>query len=112
MSISSILREQWSGYPEVHANRANFVVHLMTVPIFMAGTVFFFWGLSAWSVTLALAGLIAMMMALGAQAWGHKQESQPPEPFSGPLNAVVRLVLEQWVTFPRYAWRRAAGASR
>jgi hypothetical protein len=26
----------------------------------------------------------------------------PPEPFTGPLNAVARIFLEQWITFPLF----------
>ncbi|WP_442593716.1 Mpo1-like protein [Parapusillimonas sp. JC17] len=112
MAVSSILRTQWNDYPQVHASRTNFMVHLATVPVFMAGTVIFFWGVCVFSLTPALAGLLAMMAALGAQGWGHRQESRPPAPFTSPGNALVRLMLEQWVTFPRYAWLRIRNGRR
>lgn len=106
MSIPSVLSTQWTGYSLVHANRANFVVHLVTVPIFMAGTVAFFWGLFAWSALVSLAGIFAMMAALAAQGWGHRQEANPPAPFTSRANAFARIMLEQWVTFPRYVLHR------
>jgi hypothetical protein len=38
-------------------------------------------------------------------------EPVPPEPFTGAGNAVARLLLEQWITFPRFVvsggWHRA-----
>lgn len=102
MSISDILHKQWADYPRVHATRANFVVHLLTAPVFMGGTVAFFWGFCAVSVTLSVAGLLAMIGAVAAQAWGHKKEGQPPAPFTSRTNAFARIILEQWVTFPRY----------
>ncbi|MER1968490.1 Mpo1-like protein [Castellaniella sp. GW247-6E4] len=106
MSISSMLSTQWADYPRAHANRVNFVVHLATVPLFMAGTVALFGGLCTGSAASCLTGLSAMMAALAAQAWGHRLESHPPAPFTGPVNAFARIVFEQWLTFPRYVLYR------
>jgi hypothetical protein len=51
------------------------------------------------------------LLAMAFQGRGHKQEQVPPEPFTGPANALSRIFLEQWVTFPRFVlsggWRRA-----
>lgn len=109
MSISSILQTQWADYSRIHANRANFLVHLMTAPIFMGGTVAFFWGFCALSLTLSVAGLFAMIVAIAAQGWSHKKERNAPAPFTSRANAFARIILEQWITFPRYVayrlWR-------
>lgn len=107
MSISSILRKQWADYPQIHSTRVNFIVHLITVPVFMAGTVALFWGLCVASISLFVLGVLAMMVALAAQGWGHKQEPQAPAPFTSKANALGRLLLEQWVTFPKYVLHRA-----
>lgn len=32
----------------------------------------------------------------------HKKENLPPEPFTGPSNAITRILLEQLYTFPKY----------
>jgi hypothetical protein len=53
------------------------------------------------------------------QAGGHRLEASAPAPFRGPLDVVVRIFAEQWVTFPRYvvtggffrAFRAAEGSS-
>ena len=110
MSVSTIFRTQWAGYAQVHANRLNFAVHLVTVPVFMAGTVAVIWGLCVWSAATSIAGVLAMMAALAAQGWGHRRESVPSAPFSGPVDAIARLLLEQWVTFPSYVLRRVLRA--
>ena len=48
-------------------------------------------------------GLLAVAIGcIVAAVAGHRLEPVPPEPFSGPLNFVSRLFLEQWVTFPRF----------
>ncbi|HLT99799.1 MAG TPA: terminase [Burkholderiaceae bacterium] len=102
MSLTHILRTQWADYSRVHANGANLMVHALTAPVFMAGTVVFFWGFCALSPLLSLGGVFAMIVAVVAQGWGHKKESQPPAPFTSRGNAIARIFLEQWVTFPRY----------
>jgi hypothetical protein len=95
----SLLRRQFSHYPEVHRNRKNLLLHLLTVPLFMAGTVAvaFAW-LSPW----LLFGLAAMMLAMALQGRGHAQEDSPPEPFRGPRDVLTRILAEQWITFPRF----------
>ena len=96
-----LLASQWSHYREVHHDRRNLVIHLFTVPVFMAGTVavalaplVFGW--------LALGGVFAMMGAMAAQGRGHRFEQSPPAPFRGPMDVVARIFAEQWITFPRY----------
>jgi hypothetical protein len=60
--------------------------------------------------------MAAMVVSVALQGRGHRQEPVPPEPFSGPVNAVARLFFEQWVTFPRFvisgAWLRAVRTAR
>ncbi|HLU00164.1 MAG TPA: terminase [Burkholderiaceae bacterium] len=112
MSFLQLLRTQWADYPHVHANGTNLLVHLLTAPVFMAGTVAFFWGFCALSITLSAVGLIAMVAAIMAQGWGHTHEARPPAPFTGRANAFARIFLEQWVTFPRYIAYRLGRALR
>src|SRR5690606_3232582 len=90
----------------------QFVVHMLTTPVFMAGTVAFFWGFCALSIALSLTGLLAMTAAIAAQAWSHKKESEVPVPFASRTAAFARIILEQWVTFPRYVAHRTSLALR
>jgi len=107
-----LLSWQWNEYPNGHRDRRNLVLHVLTVPLFEAGTVALVAApfVSGW---LALAGLVAMATAMALQGRGHRGEATPPIPFAGPLDVVARIFVEQWVTFPRYvasgrfaaAWR-------
>jgi hypothetical protein len=111
-----IVAWQWSLYAEGHRDRRNLIVHLATVPLFMAGTLLV---LSApWtSPWAAPAGLLAMVGAMAAQGRGHRREETAPSPFTGPGDVLARIFVEQWVTFPRYvvsgelarAWRGVSG---
>jgi len=112
-SSSGLLRNQWAHYGEAHNDLKNIMIHLITVPIFMGGGVLVVLAplASAW---LALGGLAAMFVAMAAQGRGHRFEARAPSPFRGPLDVVVRIFAEQWITFPRYvlsgALRRALRA--
>ncbi|MCI0573734.1 MAG: terminase [Myxococcaceae bacterium] len=115
---ASLLSWQWALYAEGHQDRRNLLVHALTVPLFMAGTV----ALASSPMTgvaTGIAGATAMFLAVAAQGRGHKEESTRPVPFRGPGDVVARLFVEQWVTFPRYvlsgrfaqAWRAATRPS-
>lgn len=102
MSIPELLRWQWDGYPRYHQTRANLLLHVLVVPLFLLGNVALLTGLVAGTWGLALAGLVATVVSVALQGRGHRSEPVPPEPFSSPFNFVARLFLEQWVTFPRF----------
>ena len=102
----TIFTWQFKGYPRVHAARKNLIIHAMTVPIFMGGTILAitgpFWA-AGWGAVVALAaGIFAMILAVGLQGKGHRGEANAPEPFRGPGDVVKRIFVEQWVTFPRF----------
>ena len=100
MTVAELLRWQWDGYPRFHRSRANLLLHIVAVPAFVLGnaalvvTVL----LGLWAA--AAAALAVMALSMAVQGRGHKLEDVPPEPFTGPANALSRVFLEQWVTFP------------
>jgi uncharacterized membrane protein YGL010W len=112
-----LLARQFAGYPDAHGDRRNLLIHLLTVPAFILGNCAALAApfTSGW---LALGGIALTATAFGLQGRGHGFESKRPAPFSGPGNAVVRILGEQWITFPRFvlsggflrAWREASNA--
>lgn len=111
MNPSELLRWQWQGYPTYHASRLNLLIHIVAVPAFLAGNVLLILSLAHGQWGRALGSLVFMALSFGAQGIGHGKEANPSVPFSSPLNALGRIFLEQWVSFPRYvltgAWARA-----
>ncbi|XHS79393.1 Mpo1-like protein [Burkholderiaceae bacterium UC74_6] len=111
MGLNELLRWQWEGYARYHGSRANLLLHIVVVPLFLCGNVALVLGLVAGGWGEAVAGLVAMVVSVIAQGRGHALEVNPPVPFSGPGNAVARIFLEQWVSFPRFVltggWWRA-----
>jgi len=115
MSVPELLRWQWQGYPQYHRSRFNLLLHVVVVPVFLLGNVTVVWALAQLSWRLAVLGVVTTVVSIALQGVGHRREPTPPEPFSSPLQAVARILGEQWVTFPRFvlsggwarAWRRA-----
>ena len=104
MSAIQLFRWQWGGYTQFHQSRANLVLHIFVVPLFLAANILFVVALlQAWWL-VAVLSLAAMAVSVALQGRGHAREPVPPEPFTSPLNAVGRIVLEQWVTFPRFVF--------
>ena len=102
MTPAQLLDWQWRGYPRYHRSRANLLLHIVVVPVFLAGNVGSLLALAQGSVLLAIACLATMGISVALQGRGHGTEENPPEPFTSRGNAVARIFLEQWVTFPRF----------
>jgi len=98
-------------YHHVHTSRINLAIHLLAVPIFDVTGFVTIVALARGRFTSA--GLLALgpLVSLAVQGIGHRLERNPPEPFRGPLDAVRRILLEQYYTFPLFvftgAWLRA-----
>jgi len=102
MSLPKLLRWQWDGYPRYHRSRTNLLLHIVVVPLFLAGNLAIALGIATHAWVPAVAGIAATVVSLALQGRGHRGEPVPPEPFTSPLNAVARLLCEQWITFPRF----------
>lgn len=102
MSIGELLRWQWRGYPRYHQSRANLLIHIVAVPLFLVGTIALLLAIAELSLIAIALAVGCIVVAIVLQGHGHSLEAVPPEPFSGPVNFVARLCLEQWVTFPRF----------
>jgi hypothetical protein len=115
MTAGELLRWQWQGYPNYHRSRFNLLLHIVLVPIFIAGSILLLVALAEHSLLVGAASAIGMLASIVLQGWGHRAERVPPEPFTGPLNAIARIFLEQWITFPRFVfsgdWLRAVRAA-
>jgi len=115
MNITQLLRWQWEGYPRYHQSRANLLLHIVVVPLFLLGNVVLLVALAQGDWLLALGGAAGMGVSVALQGRGHAREPVASIPFTGPANAVARIFCEQWVTFPRYVltggWARALRAA-
>jgi hypothetical protein len=118
MGPRELARWQWDGYPRYHGDRTNLLIHIALVPLFLAGNIAVVGGLTLRSWILAAGGLTVMILSFAAQGYGHGREQTSAIPFAGPANAIGRIFLEQWITFPRFVlsggWLQAfrAGPSR
>ncbi|HEY6515749.1 MAG TPA: hypothetical protein VIY50_06365 [Steroidobacteraceae bacterium] len=99
---SSLSRRQWQGYAQYHQSRSNLLLHILFVPVFLAGNVIFLAAVVERRWLLALGAIALTFLSLAIQGRGHRGEPRAPEPFSGPRNAIARIFLVQWLTFPRF----------
>jgi len=110
-----LLAWQCEGYARYHQSRANLLMHIVLVPMFLAGNVALIVGVIRLDWIEAVTGVALMALSMALQGRGHKGEPVPPVPFSGAGNALARIFLEQWITFPRFVlsggWWRAFSAS-
>lgn len=110
------MRIDWSEYLRVHADRANLVIHIIAVPMFIGATALLIVNLWRGEYVLAFAALMAALIAMALQGNGHQREQEPSRPFSGSLDFLQRWFTEQFVIFPLFFlsgrwWKqyRAAG---
>ncbi len=111
MHLMQLAQRQWLDYSRTHRSRRNLLVHLAAVPVFVGANTALVAALLLGTWMTATLSLTFMAASLAWQSRFHRSEPERPEPFSGPAEAVVRILIEQWVTFPRFAfsggWTRA-----
>ena len=111
MSFSELLQWQWNGYSKYHQSRPNLLLHIVLVPAFLAGNVGVVVAIFLRSWIFGVASLAVTAISMVVQGRSHHLELNPPEPFTGPVNAISRIFLEQWITFPRFvisgSWSRS-----
>ena len=100
MGIIQLLQWQRDGYPKYHQSRTNLLIHIVAVPLFLIGTIILVPAIVQGSLGSLLLAVGCIVVSIALQGRGHRLEAVPPEPFSGPVNFLSRLFLEQWVTFP------------
>ena len=114
MTATELLAWQWQGYARYHQSRANLLMHIVLVPLFLAGNVALIVGAIRLDGIEVVVGAVCMIMSMALQGRGHRGEAVAPVPFSGAGNALARIFLEQWITFPRFVlaggwWRGVRG---
>jgi hypothetical protein len=116
VNVLQLLKWQWDGYPRYHGSRANLLLHIVLVPLFIVANVIVVVALVERAWFVAALAVAAMGVSVALQGRGHREEQTPPEPFTGPANALARIFCEQWLTFPRFVlsggWSHAMRAAR
>ncbi|MNE43768.1 hypothetical protein D3C80_1379620 [compost metagenome] len=87
------------------------MLHLIAVPLFILAFLLIVSGVFSLNLGNVAIGIVGLLAALGLQRHGHSLEAQASEPFSDRKDAVSRLLVEQFLTFPRFLfsgrWWRA-----
>lgn len=102
MNIKHFLAWQWHDYGRNHRDSVNLAIHLVAVPMFIAGTILVPPSLLGAHFIWAAVGAALFAVSLVLQGWGHKREACAPAPFKSRKDFWVRLFTEQFITFPRF----------
>lgn len=100
--VDHLLTWQWQGYARNHTLRSNLILHVASVPFFVAGALAFVHSLVRQEWVGVVAALVVAVVAFAAQGIGHKLEPERPEPFTGVGDFFARVIAEQFITFPRF----------
>ena len=98
------MQPDWSDYLRVHADRSNLLIHIFAVPLFIAAFPALLLAAAAGRWSLAFAAGAAALFAMAMQGRGHRLETKPPRPFTGPGNFLRRWFTEQFVIFPLFVF--------
>lgn len=86
-------------YASVHQHWGNILMHVLSAPFFMAGTLIGTLKLLSGDWLGVVASFIVVVMAFALQGIGHKLEENPAPPFVGPLDMIRRIFAEQFYRF-------------
>jgi hypothetical protein len=78
------------------------LLHIVLVPLFVAGNAGLIFGMVEGSWSWIIVSALTMFASIGFQGLGHLTEGMRPAPFRDVGEALSRIVLEQWITFPRF----------
>ena len=100
MSFRELLAWAWRETAPVHTNRANLLIHLFAVPLFVIGHLLLLSALVlSWWLSV---GLLCIVVSLTLQGVGHSLEPKQVAPFTGPRDFMRRLYGEQFCNFWRF----------
>ena len=101
MSFAGLVAWAWRETPPVHANAANRLLHLFAVPLFVVGNGLVVAGfVVGWR--LSVAGLMAIVVSLALQKFGHSLERNQAPAFAGARDFLRRIYAEQFFNFWRF----------
>src|SRR5262245_32420031 len=101
MPLGELVAWAWRETPPVHSSTANLLIHIVAVPMFVAGHALLIAAAVA-SRWLVVAGPLFIVLSIALQGLGHRTEPQPVHPFAGPRDFIRRLYVEQFYNFWRF----------
>ncbi len=102
MGISETIKQQWADIGVIHSSRLNLIIHVFAVPTFIIGIVGLIYSLVNLRIIEIVSFVLMMAVSLLVQSYGHSREKVRSAPFAGPMDALSRILIEQFINFPRF----------
>ena len=102
LNLKHQLARQWREYPDTHQSRFNIVIHVISVPIFMLASYLVVCSVCQLSLEKLAIGISLIVGVISLQGFGHSLEHHKAKSFRGAGDFFTRILLEQWITFPRF----------
>ncbi len=80
------------------------MIHIVAVPFFIFGVLSLILSLLTFSLIGIVSSFLTVALAFGVQGFGHSKEKIAAEPFASPKQAIIRIFLEQFITFPKFVF--------
>lgn len=104
MTTKELIQWQYSSFAKFHQSKLNLWIHIVAVPIFVSCFCLLILGIFTFNLNIVFISMAGMVGSIVIQGVGHKKEQLPPEAFTGPINVIVRIFLEQTYTFPKFVF--------
>lgn len=104
MTIPELIKWQWVDYDKYHMDKGNLLIHIFAVPLTWMVLVLFILGAINASLIVMMFALSGFFLSLMVQNVGHRREQNPPVPFESKMNFLQRLLVEQFINFPRFVF--------
>ena len=92
--------EEMKFYQRLHQNKANLLIHIVGVPVFIIGNISLLIAIVNLNILSIVLSFLAIITSLGAQDRGHKFEKVAFEPFKNLLDFFKTIYLDQFIVFP------------
>ena len=102
MNIIELIKWQSEGYAKFHRSKLNLWIHILAVPTFIIAFFSLIESVLTMDALQFLYSFLLTIVAIVLQGIGHSKEVHPPEKFTGPVNTITRILLEQLYTFPKF----------
>lgn len=112
LNLRELLAWSWEQMPRVHRNPWNFVIHIITAPLFLLAHLLVLLAMLSGNLAALFMALVSIATSIVCQQFGHLLEKAQQTPYASTRDAIRRFYIEQCITIWRYlfsgTWLRSS----